>query len=95
MTNTDKLEILRACNRSMDKTGSLQASLDYAIQCIEAVQSRRTLTPAEITEPGLYLAKTADGEVIALRVHADQINLGTVFLGFTFQGPIVWEEHPG
>jgi len=93
MTNTEKLEILREIRKWYADNGSVgKEAMDYAIECAEAMQSRRTLTPSEITEPGLYLAKTADGEVIALRVHADQINSGTVFLGFTFQGPFVWEE---
>jgi len=99
MTNAEKLESLehyREWSCELFDAGllpyQLTETLDYAIQCVEAVQSRRTLTPSEITEPGLYLAKTAGGEVIALRVHADQISSGTVFLGFTFQGPIVWED---
>ena len=41
--------------------------------------------------PGIYLAKTEGGEMIPLTIRADQINLGTVFMGFAYQGPIEWE----
>jgi hypothetical protein len=41
MTNAEKLETLRHCVvfiETIEKTQRLQESLDYAIQCIEAVQ---------------------------------------------------------
>ena len=72
----------------------ISEAIDYAIQCCEAVQSRaKAMRHNEITEPGIYLAKTEVGdEVIPLTIQADQINLGTVFMGFAYQGPIEWVE---
>jgi len=59
----------------------------------QAVQSIiKTLRHDEITVPGIYLAKTEVGEMIPLTIRADQINLGTVFMGFTYQGPVEWEQ---
>jgi len=58
----------------------------------EAMARAKILRHDEITVPGIYLAKTEVGdEVIPLTIRADQINLGTVFMGFAYQGPIEWE----
>jgi hypothetical protein len=92
-TSTESLAIMRTF-RLRARHDIISDAFNYAIACIEEVQSRRTLTPSEITEPGLYLAKTADGEVIALRVMAHEIEKGTVFMGLLYQGPLVWEEEP-
>jgi hypothetical protein len=97
MTSAEKLAILRSLRMGDfgDRVNSVKvakAALDYGIACAEAVQSCRTLSPSELTEPGLYLAKTTTGEVIALRVMAHEIEKGTVFMGLTYQGPLVWED---
>jgi hypothetical protein len=97
MTSAEKLAILRTlrkwgCSDGINSVKYIKAALDYGIACVETVQSRRTLTPSEITVPGLYLAKTTTGEVIALRVMAREIEKGSVFLGLLYQGPLVWEE---
>ncbi len=97
MTNEQKLAVLRSLKLGHDKewmTTPLKEAIDYAIQCCEAIQSRtKTLHHDEITKQGIYLAKTEVGdEVIPLTIRADQINLGTVFMGFTYQGPIEWVE---
>jgi len=101
MTNTEKLQILRehqawrlGGDGPMTHPKDLTAAIEYAIQCCEAIQSRaKTMRYDEITEPGIYLAKTEAGdEVIPLTIRADQINLGTVFMGFTYQGPVEWVE---
>jgi len=103
MTDEEKLQTLRdhqSWRRDYDDkieqpdARDFGAALDYAIQCCEAIQSRaKTLRYDEITAPGIYLAKTEVGdEVIPLTIQADQINLGTVFMGFTYQGPVEWVE---
>jgi len=68
--------------------------LQYREEKRKAVQSRaKTMRHDEITVPGIYLAKTEVGdEVISLTIRADQINLGTVFMGFAYQGPVEWVE---
>jgi len=101
MTNTEMLKTLRdhqawrmGGDGPMTPPKDLTAAIEYAIQRCEAIQSRaKTLRYNEITVPGIYLAKTEVGdEVIPLTIRADQINLGTVFMGFTYQGPIEWGE---
>ena len=101
MTNTEKLQTLRdhqtwrmGGDGPMTPPKDLTAAIDYAIQCCEAIQSRaKTLRNNEITVSGIYLAKTEAGdEVIPLTIRADQINLGTVFMGFAYQGPVEWVE---
>jgi len=97
MTDEEKLAVLRSLKLGHDKewmTKPLKEALDYAIQCCESIQSSaKTLRHDEITVPGIYLAKTEVGdEVIPLTIRADQINLGTVFMGFTYQGPVEWVE---
>ena len=97
MTDEEKLAVLRSLKLGHDKewmTKPLKEAIDYAIQCCEAIQSRvKTMRHNEITEPGIYLAKTEVGdEVIPLTIRAYQINLGTVFMGFTYQGPVEWGE---
>jgi hypothetical protein len=92
MTTTEKLQTLREMRGwYADDDPPAKEAIDYGIQCVEAVQSRRTLAPSDITDPGLYLAKTTTGDVIALRVMAHEIEKGTVFLGLLYQGPLVWE----
>ena len=100
MTNSEMLKTLRdhqawrmGGDGPMTPPKDLTAATEYAIQCCEAIQSRtKTLRYNEITVPGIYLAKTEEGEMIPLTIRADQINLGTVFMGFTYQGPVEWEE---
>ena len=100
MTNTEMLKTLRdhqawrmGGDGPMTPPKDLTAAIDYAIRCVEAIQSRaKTMRYDEITEPGIYLAKTEGGEMIPLTIRADQINLGTIFMGFTYQGPVEWEQ---
>jgi len=101
MTASEKLQTLRdhqawrlGGDGPMTPPKDLTAAIDYAIQCCEAIQSRaKTLRNNEITVSGIYLAKTEAGdEVMPLTIRADQINLGTVFMGFTYQGPVEWVE---
>ena len=97
MTDEENLAVLRSLKLGHDKewmTKPLKEALEWAIQCCDAAQYRaKTLRYDEITAPGIYLAKTEVGdEVIPLTIRADQINLGTVFMGFTYQGPVEWVE---
>jgi len=101
MTNAEKLQTLRdhqtwrmGGDGAMTPPKDLTVAIEYAIRCCEAIQSRtKTLRYDEIVVPGIYLAKTEVGdEVIPLTIRADQINLGTVFVGFTYQGPVEWAQ---
>ena len=96
MTGEEKLAVLRSLKLGHDKewmTKPLKEALDYAIQCVEAMQSRtKTLRHDEITVPGLYLAKTPSGEIAPMTIRQALIDAGHVYMGLLYQGPIEWEE---
>ena len=100
MTNTEKLQTLRDHQAwrlggfgPMTHPKDLTAAIEYAIQCCEVVQSRaKTLRHDEIAEPGIYLSKTADGEVVPMTIRQDLIDAGHVYKGLAYQGPVEWEQ---
>ena len=96
MTGEEKLAVLRSLKLGHDKewmTKPLKEAIDYAIQCCKAIQSRaKTLRYDEITEPGIYLSKTAAGEIVPMTIRQDLIDAGHVYMGLLYQGPIEWTE---
>jgi len=99
MTDSDKLQILRSLRKwggsdGINSAENVKAALDYAIQCCEATQSRaKTLRHDEITEPGVYLSKTAAGGIVPMAIRQELIDSGHVYKGLLYQGPVVeWVE---
>jgi len=92
MTNDKKLEQLRSMRNTFTGDWIYHEGLDYAIQCVESIQSRaKTLRYDEITVPGIYLAKYAWGMTIPTIITQEMIDAGQVHNGAPYQGPIVWE----
>ena len=100
MTNTEKLQTLRdhqawrmGGDGAPPLVADITAAIDYAIQCCESVQSSAN-TPRhdEITEPGIYLAKTPDGGIELIALFQCQIDAGEVYKGLAYQGPLLWVE---
>ena len=96
MTSKNNLEILRGLHAGCMAAEFLAPygdAIGYAIQCCEAIQSRtKTLRHDEVTEPGIYLSKTAAGEIVPMTIRQDLIDAGHVYKGMDYQGPLVWEE---
>jgi len=53
---------------------------------------QKVLGAEEVTEPGIYLSKTAAGEIVPMTIRQDLIDAGHVYKGMDYQGPLVWEE---
>ena len=100
MTNSEMLKTLRdhqlwriGGDGPMTPPKDLTAAIEYAIQCCEAVQSRaKTMRYDEVMVQGIYLSKTAAGEIVPMTIRQDLIDAGHVYMGLLYQGPIEWEE---